>query len=87
MECDTLKEVEEALEAGADSILLDNMDAKTCAKAVKIVGGRVPTEASGNINLKTIRGIAETGVNFISVGKLTHSARATNIGLDWNAAS
>ncbi|SVE39170.1 uncharacterized protein METZ01_LOCUS492024, partial [marine metagenome] len=48
---------------------------------------RVPTEASGNINLKTIRGIAETGVNFISVGKLTHSARAANIGLDWNAAS
>lgn len=87
VECDTLTEVEEALEAGADSILLDNMDAKTCAKAVKIVGGRVPTEASGNINLKTIRGIAETGVNFISVGKLTHSARATNIGLDWNAAS
>ena len=61
------------------------MDASTCAKAVKLVAGRVPTEASGNINLNTIREIAETGVNFISVGRLTHSARAMNIGLDWNA--
>ena len=85
VECDTLSEVEEALAAGADSILLDNMDAQTCAKAVKIVGGRVPTEASGNINLETIRGIAEAGVTYISVGRLTHSAGAINIGLDWNA--
>ena len=85
VECDTLNEVAEALQAGADSILLDNMDAETCAKAVELVAGRVPTEASGNINLNTIREIAETGVNFISVGRLTHSARAMNIGLDWNA--
>ena len=85
VECDTLSEVEEALEAGADSILLDNMDALSCAKAVQIVGGRVPTEASGNINLETIREIAETGVTYISVGRLTHSAGAINIGLDWDA--
>ena len=85
VECDSLNEVSEALQAGANSILLDNMDAKTCAKAVELVAGRVPTEASGNINLNTIREIAETGVNFISVGRLTHSARAMNIGLDWNA--
>ena len=61
------------------------MDTETCAKAVELVAGRVPTEASGNINLNKIREIAETGVNFISVGRLTHSARAMNIGLDWNA--
>lgn len=85
VECDTLNEVAEALQAGANSILLDNMDTETCAKAVELVAGRVPTEASGNINLNTIREIAETGVNFISVGRLTHSARAMNIGLDWNA--
>ena len=85
VECDTLVQVEEALNAGANIILLDNMDAPTCAKAVKMVGGRVPTEASGNINLDTIRGIAESGVTYISVGRLTHSARAINIGLDWNA--
>ena len=84
VECDSLNEVAEALDAGANSILLDNMDAKACAKAVELVAGRVPTEASGNIDLNTIREIAETGVNFISVGRLTHSARATNIGLDWN---
>ena len=85
VECDSLNEVAEALDAGANSILLDNMDAKACAKAVELVAGRVPTEASGNIDLNTIREIAETGVNFISVGRLTHSARATNIGLAWNS--
>ena len=83
VECDSLNEVAEALDAGANSILLDNMDAKACAKAVELVAGRVPTEASGNIDLNTIREIAETGVNFISVGRLTHSARAMNIGLDY----
>ena len=87
VECDTLEEVGEALDAGADSILLDNMDPETCATAVNMVAGRVPTEASGNITLDTIRKIAETGVTFISVGRLTHSARAINIGLDWNAIS
>lgn len=84
VECDTLAQVEEALAAGADMILLDNMDRETQVKAVAIVGGKVPTEASGDVNLETIRDIAATGVSHISVGRLTHSATAVNIGLDWD---
>ncbi len=87
VECDTLAEVEEAVKANADVILLDNMDVLECAKAVKLIDGKVPTEASGDIDLQTIRGIAETGVTYISVGRLTHSARAINIGLDWSNSS
>ena len=84
VECDNLAQVEEALAAGADIILLDNMNAKECRAAVNLIDGRVPTEASGDINIQTIRSIADTGVTYISVGKLTHSARAINIGLDWD---
>ena len=84
VECDTLTQVEEALAAGADIILLDNMNAEECLAAVNLIDGSVPTEASGDINIQTIRNIAETGVTYISVGKLTHSARAINIGLDWD---
>ena len=84
VECDTLTQVEEALAAGADIILLDNMNAEECLAAVNLIDGSVPTEASGDINIQTIRSIAETGVTYISVGKLTHSARAINIGLDWD---
>jgi nicotinate-nucleotide pyrophosphorylase (carboxylating) len=84
VECDTLDQVREAVEAGADMILFDNMSAKTMINAVKIVAGRVPTEASGDVNLETIRSKAKTGVTHISVGRLTHSAPAVNIGLDWN---
>jgi nicotinate-nucleotide pyrophosphorylase (carboxylating) len=85
VECDTLDQVKEAVEAGADMILFDNMSPETMVAAVAIVNGRVPTEASGDVNLETIRAKAETGVTHISVGRLTHSAPAVNIGLDWNA--
>ena len=84
VECDTLLQVKEAVEAGADMILFDNMSPETMVEAVAIVAGRVPTEASGDVNLETIRAKAETGVSRISVGRLTHSAPAVNIGLDWN---
>ena len=83
VECDNLSQVEEALNAGADSILLDNMSPCTMAAAVKSIGGRIPTEASGDINLDTIKAAAQAGVTYISVGRLTHSANASNIGLDW----
>jgi nicotinate-nucleotide pyrophosphorylase (carboxylating) len=83
VEADTLKQVEQAVKAGADFILLDNMDLKQLRQAVKIVDGRAKTEASGGVNLKTVRAIAEIGVDFISVGAITHSARAVDIGLDF----
>jgi nicotinate-nucleotide pyrophosphorylase (carboxylating) len=83
VEADTLQQVEQAVNAGADFILLDNMDLKQLRQAVKIVNGRTKTEASGGVNLKTVRAIAEAGVAFISVGALTHSARAVDIGLDF----
>ena len=83
VECDTLAQVADALAAGADAILLDNMDELTIAKAVKAVAGRAITEASGNVNLRTVRGIAATGVDVISVGALTHSAGALDVALDF----
>jgi nicotinate-nucleotide pyrophosphorylase (carboxylating) len=83
IEADNLKQVAQAADAGADIILLDNMDLKRLRAAVKIVAGRAKTEASGGVNLKTVRAIAKTGVDFISVGALTHSARAVDIGLDF----
>ena len=82
VECDHLDQVEEALAAGADMLLLDNMDPETLRQAVAIVDGQIPLEASGGINLETIRGVAETGVDFISVGRITQSAPAVDIGLD-----
>ncbi len=82
VECDTLEQVREALEAGADMILLDNMGAEDMRRAVALSGGRVPLEASGGVRLETIRAIAETGVDFISVGRITQSAPAVDIGLD-----
>lgn len=82
VEVDTLAQLDEALEANADIVLLDNMDNATLREAVRRVGGRAMTEASGNVSLETIRAIAETGVDIISVGKLTHSAVAVDIGLD-----
>jgi len=83
VEADTLEQVAQAADAGADIILLDNMTTAQLRQAVKIVDGRAQTEASGGVNLKTVRAIAETGVDFISVGALTHSARAVDIGLDF----
>ena len=83
VEVDRIAQIEPALAAGADRLLLDNMDLPTLRQAVELVGGRVPLEASGGVNLDTIRGIAESGVNFISVGRITQSAPAVDIGLDY----
>ncbi|MBN9787343.1 carboxylating nicotinate-nucleotide diphosphorylase [Pseudonocardia sp. TMWB2A] len=83
VEVDSLEQIEPALGAGATHLLLDNMDVPTLKRAVALVGKRVPTEASGGVRLDTIRGIAETGVDFISVGRLTQSAPAADIGLDF----
>jgi nicotinate-nucleotide pyrophosphorylase (carboxylating) len=82
VEADRLDQVAEALAAGADMILLDNMTLDQLREAVRMAGGRVPLEASGGVNLDTIRGIAETGVDYISVGRITQSAPAVDIGLD-----
>lgn len=82
VECDTLVQVQEALAAKPDRILLDNMDNAMLREAVKLAAGKTPLEASGNVSLETVRGIAETGVDYISVGKLTHSAPAVDIGAD-----
>jgi len=82
VECDTLEQVKEALAAGADMILLDNMSLEDLRRAVALSGGRVPLEASGGVRLETLRAIAETGVDFISVGRITQSAPAVDIGLD-----
>ena len=86
VEVDTLDQIEPALAAGAERLLLDNMDPPTLRKAVALVAGRVPLEASGGVNLQTIRSIAETGVDFISVGRITQSAPAVDIGLDFLSA-
>ena len=83
VEADTLSQVAQAADAGADIILLDNMTLDELRESVRLVGGRAKTEASGGVNLQTVRGIAETGVDFISVGAMTHSARAVDIGLDF----
>ena len=85
VEADTLTQVKQAVAAGADIILLDNMSNAELRRAVNLVNGRAKTEASGGVNLKTVRRIAQTGVDFISVGALTHSARAVDIGLDFQA--
>jgi nicotinate-nucleotide pyrophosphorylase (carboxylating) len=83
VETDTLDQVRQALEAGADIILLDNMTVEEMRTAVRSINGRAKTEASGGVNLSTVRAIAETGVDFISVGALTHSAPAADIALDF----
>jgi nicotinate-nucleotide pyrophosphorylase (carboxylating) len=83
VEAETLEQVQQALDAGADIILLDNMTPVQLRVAVKLVGERAKTEASGGITLDTVRSIAETGVDFISVGALTHSAPAADIALDF----
>jgi nicotinate-nucleotide pyrophosphorylase (carboxylating) len=83
VEADTLIQVEQALGAGADLILLDNMSPTQLQAAVEKCRGRAQTEASGGVTLATVRAIAEAGVDWISVGALTHSARAVDIGLDF----
>ena len=83
VEADRLEQVRQAADAGADIILLDNMTLDQLREAVALVKGRCKTEASGGVNLRTVRAIAETGVDYISVGALTHSAPAMDIGLDF----
>jgi CheY-like chemotaxis protein len=80
------EEVRQATAAGADYVLLDNMTTEQLRAAVGIVAGRAKTEASGGVTLATVRAIAETGVDFISVGALTHSAAAVDLGLDFECA-
>ena len=82
VEAETLEEVVQALEAGADRILLDNMSLEELREAVALTAGRAELEASGGVNLDTVRAMAETGVDFISVGALTHSARALDVSLE-----
>lgn len=83
VEVDRIEQIEPALAAGAERLLLDNMSNDQLRAAVELVSGRVPLEASGGVNLQTIRGIGETGVDFISVGRITQSAPAVDIGLDF----
>lgn len=83
VETDTLDQVRECLNCGADIIMLDNMDLKTMEQAVVMINGKALVEASGGVNLATVAGIAATGVDIISVGALTHSAPSCDIGMDW----
>lgn len=84
VEAETMAQVQEALDAGADIIMLDNMSTEQMAEAVRLIAGRAVVEASGGVTLETIRSIAETGVDVISVGALTHSVKAFDISLDLN---
>jgi nicotinate-nucleotide pyrophosphorylase (carboxylating) len=84
VEVDTLDELDEALQFPIDAVLLDNMDVTTLKRAVELVNGSVVTEASGGVTLETIRKIAETGVDLISVGALTHSAPVLDLALEWD---
>ena len=83
VEVDRIDQIEEAIAGGATHLLLDNMSPPVLRKAVALVAGRVPTEASGGVRLDTIRAIAQTGVTYVSVGRLTQSAPAADIGLDF----
>jgi len=83
VEASSLLQVREALAAGADMIMLDNMPVQTMQQAVQLTAGRVPLEASGNMTLDRVRAVAETGVDYLSVGALTHSARAIDISMDF----
>jgi nicotinate-nucleotide pyrophosphorylase (carboxylating) len=84
VEVDRLDQIEPALAAGATQLLLDNMDPPALREAVRLVAGRVPTEASGGVTLETIRAKAETGVTYVSVGRITQSAPAVDVGLDFS---
>ena len=86
-EADTIEQAQTAAEAGADIILLDNMSCGDLRQAIELIDGRAETEASGGVTLETVREIAETGVDFISVGALTHSAPSVDIALDFDQLS
>ena len=83
VETETLEQVRECLDCRVDIIMLDNMDAATMKEAVALIGGRALVEASGGVRLATVREIAATGVDIISIGALTHSAPSCDIGMDW----
>lgn len=85
LEADRIDQIEPGIAAGATHLLLDNMDVAMLRQAVALVAGRVPTEASGGVTIETIREKAETGVNYISVGRITQSAPAADLGLDFTA--
>jgi nicotinate-nucleotide pyrophosphorylase (carboxylating) len=87
VEVDRLDQIEPALAAGADRLLLDNMPLPVLREAVALVAGRVPLEASGGVTLETIRAIAEAGVDYISLGRITQSAPAVDVGLDYSVES
>jgi nicotinate-nucleotide pyrophosphorylase (carboxylating) len=87
VEVDRLDQIEPALAAGADRLLLDNMPPPVLCEAVALVAGRVPLEASGGVTLETIRAIAEAGVDYISLGRITQSAPAVDVGLDYSVES
>jgi nicotinate-nucleotide pyrophosphorylase (carboxylating) len=84
VEVDRIEQIEPALNAGADRLLLDNMPPPMLREAVALVAGRVPLEASGGVNLDTVRAIAEPGVEYVSLGRITQSAPAVDIGLDYS---
>jgi nicotinate-nucleotide pyrophosphorylase (carboxylating) len=84
VECDTLEQVRAAIEAGADEVLVDNMPTDAIREAVEMARGRATVEASGGVTIDNVRAIAETGVDFISVGALTHSPPAMNLALDFD---
>jgi nicotinate-nucleotide pyrophosphorylase (carboxylating) len=84
VEVDRIEQIEPALAAGADRLLLDNMPPPVLSEAVALVAGRVPLEASGGVRLETIRAIAGTGVDYISLGRITQSAPAVDIGMDYS---
>jgi nicotinate-nucleotide pyrophosphorylase (carboxylating) len=86
VECDTREQVARALDAGADAILLDNMSPREMSSCVALVGGAAIVEASGGISLESVRAVAETGVDWISVGALTHSVPALDLALDFRTA-
>jgi nicotinate-nucleotide pyrophosphorylase (carboxylating) len=83
LEVDTLAQLEEALALGVDTILLDNMTPEDLKRAVAMTNGRAKLEASGNVTLSSIRAVAETGVDYISSGALTHSAPSLDVALDF----
>ena len=84
MEARTLADVQEALDCGVDVIMLDNMTCDEIKKAVQLTSGRAKLEASGNVTLENIRQVAETGVDIISLGALTHSVKAFDISMKWD---
>jgi nicotinate-nucleotide pyrophosphorylase (carboxylating) len=84
VETDTLEQVEECLQCGADIIMLDNMSPEMMGKAVRMINGRALVEASGGVNLRSVESIAMSGVDLISIGALTHSASSCDIGMDWS---